>query len=222
MYKVAIFDLDGTLLNTIDDLANACNYALKRNMFEIYEVERYKTFVGDGVYKLVERALPVEKRVEAVINVVLKDFNEYYNDHMIDMTRPYDGIIEVLDNLKANGIKLAVVSNKPHDFAIEIVKKYFGDRFDVIFGHRNGFPTKPNPVSVLEVIDMFNEIKENCIYIGDSNVDIITAKNAGVESIGVLWGFRSKEELEKEGAKYIASEVNDLNNIILGNKIIKE
>lgn len=214
MIKVAIFDLDGTLLNTIEDLANACNYALEKCGFPTHEVESYKTFVGDGRYKLIERIIPQDKKEEAVVNEVLGFFDEYYGAHMIDMTKPYDGVIELLDELKSNGIKLAIVSNKPHEFAIDIAKKYFGDRVDMVFGHRQGYETKPDPVTVLEVINTFGMEKDECIYIGDSNVDIITANNAGVKSIGVLWGFRTKEELEKEGATFTVSTTKEIDDII--------
>ena len=134
---------------------------------------------------------------------------------MMDMTKPYDGIINLLDELRMKGIKLAVVSNKKHEFTMEIVKKYFGDGFDIVFGHRDNYKEKPDPSSVLEVIDKLNIIKSECIYIGDSNVDIMTAKNAGVKCIGVSWGFRGKEELAEEGANYLADNTTELKNIII-------
>ena len=215
MFKVAIFDLDGTLLNTLDDLANACNYALNKFSFPTHNVEEYKKFIGNGIYKLVERALPNNKKDKETVEKVLKTFSDYYNEHMIDMTKPYDGIVDILDELRAKGIKLAVVSNKKHEFTIEIVKKYFGDRFDIVFGHRENYKEKPDPTSVLEVIEKLNILKSECIYIGDSNVDILTAKNAGVKSVGVSWGFRDREELANEGANYLADNNIELLNIIL-------
>lgn len=215
MFKVAIFDLDGTLLNTLDDLANACNYALNKFNFPIHEVDKYKTFIGNGIYKLVERALPECKKDSGTATMVLEAFNKYYNEHMMDMTKPYDGVLDLLDKLVSEEIKLAVVSNKKHDFTIDIVKKYFGERFDIVFGHRDNYKEKPDPASVLEVIKDFNVSKEECIYIGDSNVDIITARNAGVKSIGVSWGFREKEELAREGADYLADNTVELKKIIL-------
>lgn len=215
MFKVAIFDLDGTLLNTLEDLANACNHALNKFSFPTHNIEEYKKFIGNGIYKLVERAVPNNKKDKETVDKVLKTFSDYYNEHMIDMTKPYDGIVELLDELRAKGIKLAVVSNKKHEFTIEIVKKYFGDRFDIVFGHRENYKEKPDPTSVLEVIEKLNILKSECIYIGDSNVDILTAKNAGVKSVGVSWGFRDTEELANEGANYLADNNIELLNIIL-------
>ena len=217
MFKVAIFDLDGTLLNTLDDLANACNYALNKFSFPTHEVEEYKKFIGNGIYKLVERAVPNNKKDKETVEKVLEIFSEYYNEHMIDMTKPYEGIITLLDELRVKGIKLAVVSNKKHEFTMQIVEKYFGDRFDIVFGHRESYKAKPDPVSVLEVIDKFNILKNECIYIGDSNVDIMTARNSGIECIGVSWGFRGKEELAKAGADYIADNIIELKDILMNN-----
>ncbi|MGL4772477.1 MAG: HAD family hydrolase [Clostridium sp.] len=216
MFKGVIFDLDGTLLNTIDDLANACNYALERSNFPTYEVERYKTFVGNGRTKLIEAIIPLEKKNSKTINDVLALFDEYYGKHMVDMTKPYEGIIELLEVLNEKGIKTAVVSNKPHEFAGEVVKEFLGDRIVTVFGHRQGYKAKPNPDTVLEVINDFNLDKSEILYVGDSNVDIITAKNAGVKSIGVLWGFRTEEELKAEGATFIANNIKELREIIMG------
>lgn len=218
MIKVVIFDLDGTLLDTIDDLANACNYALNKYELDTYEVEKYKVFVGNGAYKLVKRALTHTHDNSEKFEKVFTAFKEYYNEHMIDMTKPYDGIIELLDEFKSKGLKLAVISNKPHEFTVEIVKKYFGDRFDIVFGHRKDYPTKPDPISLLEVIETFDVSKRECIYIGDSDVDMITAENAGVSSIGVLWGFRTEEELVGNGAEYIARTTDELKKIIVALK----
>ncbi|MFU7516810.1 HAD family hydrolase [Clostridium sp. HCS.1] len=217
MFKVAIFDLDGTLLNTLDDLANACNYALNKFSFPTHEVRKYKTFIGNGIYKLVERALPDDKKDKETVENVLEVFSDYYNEHMMDMTKPYDGIINLLDQLRMKGIKLGVVSNKKHEFTIEIVNKYFGDRFNIVFGHRENYKEKPDPSSVLEIIEKLDVLKSECIYIGDSNVDVITARNSGIECIGVSWGFRGKEELAKAGADYLADNIIELRDIIINN-----
>ena len=134
MYKVAIFDLDGTLLNTLKDLADACNFALRSHGFSEHQIDEYKYFLGNGVYKLVERALPMDKKDGETVDKVLTEFKKYYEKHKSDFTKPYDGIEELLIALKEIGIKTAVVSNKPHEFAVEIVERYFGKSFDIVFG----------------------------------------------------------------------------------------
>ena len=214
MIKSIIFDLDGTLLNTIEDLANACNYALTTLGYKTHEVEKYKTFVGNGIYKLVERMLPEDRRDMENIEKALKLFDTYYEKHMIDMTKPYDGIMEMLDSLINRGINIAVVSNKPHEFTTEVVKNYFGDRFKVVYGHKKNTKEKPDPWAVLEVIEEFNVNKDECLYIGDSEIDINTAKNAGVKSVGVEWGFRGKGELEAAGANYIVNKPEQILEIL--------
>ena len=192
MIKSIIFDLDGTLLDTIEDLANACNYVLTTLGYKTHEVYKYKTFVGNGRYKLVERMLPEGNKDNETIEKALKLFDEYYEEHMVDMTKPYAGIIEMLEELILKNIKIAVVSNKPHEFTTEVVKNYFGERFEIVYGHRKNTAEKPDPSSVLEVIENFKVKKEECLYIGDSEIDINTAKNAGVKSVGVEWGFRGR------------------------------
>lgn len=219
MYKAVIFDLDGTLLNTIDDLANACNYALKVCGFPIHEVEKYNHFVGDGRYKLIERILPEDSKDSSTIDKVLSLFDEYYERHMIDMTKPYNGICKMLDQLKDNDIKLAVVTNKPHEFAVDIVKNFFGEKFHITLGNRKDIPTKPNPHSVNEVIELFNIKKEQCIYVGDSNVDVQTAKNADIKCMGVAWGFRGTGELKEAGADIIVNNVQELIDVIIKGSI---
>ncbi len=222
MYKAVIFDLDGTLLNTLEDLANACNYALGKYNFPSHQAEEYKKFIGDGRLKLIERITPQDHKSQEVINNLVAFFDEYYEAHMIDMTKPYNGIIELLDYLNEKGLKLAVVSNKPHEFTTEVVRNFFGDRLHIVFGQRPGSPTKPNPAAVFEAIEGLNVTPQECIYVGDSNVDIRTAKNAGVKSAGVLWGFRTREELEAEGADFIVSTVEELKELIAPGGLICE
>ena len=216
MIKAAIFDLDGTLLNTLEDVVNACNYALKKCNFKTHSIEEYKVFVGDGRSKLIERIVPDEyKGNDEVKNNVLRLFDEYYSGHMLDMTKPYEGICEMLKSLKEKGVKLAVVSNKPDEFVGGIVKKYFGDTFEIVHGQRTNYPVKPDPTTVYEVIEYFGIKLNESIYVGDSNVDIYTAKNAKVKSIGVAWGFRGEEELREAGADYIVYDSNEIAELIL-------
>ena len=211
MIKAVIFDLDGTLLDTLEDLANACNYALKTSGFKVHNVKDYTRFVGNGRYKLIERIVPDEyKKDKKVIDKVLGLFDEYYEKHMIDMTKPYNGIMEMIEDLKEKKIKIAVVSNKPHEFAVDVVRRSFGEAFEITYGQRPNHPTKPDPKTVYEVIELLNVEKNECIYVGDSDVDVNTAKNAGVKSVGVSWGFRGEGELREAGADYIIKKPNEL------------
>lgn len=216
MYKGVIFDLDGTLLDTIEDLADACNYALNECNLKTYEVNEYKRFVGDGREKLIERIIPSGKADIDLFNRVLKMYDEYYIEHMVDKTKPFDGILELLEKLIEKKIKIAVLSNKPHEFTFEMVNNYFGERFDFVYGHREGYKTKPNPQAVLDLIKEMGISREECIYVGDSNVDIQTAKNAEIKSIGVSYGFRGEEELRNEGADFIARDTSELSRYLLG------
>ena len=210
MYKVAIFDLDGTLLNTLKDLADACNFALRSHGFSEHQIDEYKYFLGNGVYKLVERALPMDKKDGETVDKVLTEFKKYYEKHKSDFTKPYDGIEELLIALKETGIKTAVVSNKPHEFAVEIVERYFAKSFDIVFGKREGYLAKPDPTTVIETLNYFKCKKEEAVYIGDSDVDMFTGKNAGLFSIGVAWGFRGARELSAAGANKIVYTSEEL------------
>lgn len=210
MYKVAIFDLDGTLLNTLKDLADACNFALRSHGFSEHQIDEYKYFLGNGAYKLVERALPMDKKDGETVDKVLTEFKKYYEKHKSDFTKPYDGIEELLIALKETGIKTAVVSNKPHEFAVEIVERYFGKFFDIVFGKREGYLAKPDPTTVIETLNYFKCKKEEAVYIGDSDVDMFTGKNAGLFSIGVAWGFRGARELSAAGANKIVYTSEEL------------
>lgn len=217
MYKMVIFDLDGTLLNTLDDLANAGNYALSKFGFPIHDVEKYKYFVGNGIPKLIERILPNEHKKTAFVTVY-NEFNSYYTHHMNDRTKPYDGVLEMLAELKRNGIISVVVTNKAAEFAEDIVKNYFGDLIAATYGSIEVFPKKPDPYWVNKAVADFDIEKNQIIYVGDSGVDMETAKNADLLSCGVTWGFRTAEELMDNGAKFICYSCRDIMDIILNNK----
>lgn len=210
-----IFDLDGTLLNSITDLGNACNVALKQFGYPLHDEQAYKKFVGNGIYKLVERSLPKEARNQENVLKVKAIFDAYYKAHSLDETRPYPGIELLLMKLKEKGIHCGVVTNKAHEYAVELTQKFFAATIEKTLGQREGIPTKPHPQGVQEMMAYFQVEPSECLYIGDSNVDIQTAKAAGVTSIGVLWGFREAKELENEGANYLAENVKDLEKIIL-------
>ncbi|WP_054738530.1 HAD family hydrolase [Cellulosilyticum ruminicola] len=215
MYQLAIFDLDGTLLDTIQDLCNACNHALAYFGYKTHDIEACKYFVGSGIYKLIERALPEEVRDEANVLKVKAVFDAYYAAHSEEYTKPYDGILEMLESLNAKGVKCAVLTNKAQVYAQELVDRQFKGLVEEVIGQREGIPSKPNPVGIYELLNTLNVAKENCIYIGDSDIDMYTAANAQVTSVGVLWGFRTKEELISADAKYLAKSPVELEVLIL-------
>ena len=204
-YKLAIFDLDGTLLNTIRDLADSVNYALEKNGFPQRTLEEVTKFVGNGIRKLVVRAVP-KGTDEHMTDVVFEDFKEYYGKHCADKTEKYPGIDYVLDSLHKERCRTAVISNKA-DYAVKILcDDFFPGKFDAVYGEREsmGIKKKPDPQAVLAVLDEFKTDRKDAVYIGDSEVDIATAKNAGVDGIIVSWGFREKEILIQNGHRRIA------------------
>lgn len=206
MFKLCVFDLDGTLINSIADLGVSTNWALNKYGFPTYEIDKYRYMVGDGVPVLIKRALK-DAYSESAFAKVLESFNFYYNGHFADNTRPYDGIEKMLNALLSAGIKIAVLSNKPDNFVKLIIEKLFPQTsFDFVMGKTDSFPKKPEPDALLHIIEHMGVQKAETLYIGDSNVDIHTAKNAGVKSAGVLWGFRDREELETAGADIIAAD----------------
>lgn len=214
-YKLAVFDLDGTILNTLDDLAVSLNYALKSSGFPERSIDEVRNFVGNGIRKLIERGVPPGTDVSAA-DRVHRDFTMHYKEHCADRTRPYDGITGLLGRLRMSGCLTAVVSNKADYGVRELCARYFPGMFDYAVGEREGIRKKPAPDSVNEVLKRLGISKEEAVYIGDSDVDIETAKNAGMDCIGVEWGFRGREFLEAHGAKVIVAKTEDIEKIILG------
>lgn len=204
MKKLVIFDLDGTLLNTIDDLGNAANYALEQCGFPTHPLEAYPRFVGNGVRKLIERVLPESARTPDQIDRLLKKFFEYYGDHMTDLTKPYPGIAELLRQLTDKGIKVAVASNKYQEATSKIISHFFPEiPWVAVVGQKEGVPVKPDPSVVFEILAEAQVPKADVLYVGDSGVDMETARRACVESVGVSWGFRSITELREHYADHI-------------------
>lgn len=204
-YKLVIFDMDGTILNTLEDLADSINYALRENGFAERTMDEVRKFVGNGIGKLVERAVP-EKAGQAEKERVYDSFTAYYKVHCADKTRPYDGIEELLKSLREAGCMTAVVSNKA-DYGVQaLCADYFPGLFDVAVGERPGICRKPSPDSVNEVLARLHVSSGEAVYIGDSDVDVETAKNAGLPCIAVEWGFRDKDFLLAHGADVIVSE----------------
>ena len=215
-YRLAIFDLDGTVLDTLDDLFDAANAALFMGGYQTRTKEEICSFVGDGIKMLIERALP--KGVgEGELARVLKLFTDYYAAHCADKTKPYLGICEMLGDLRAKGVKTAVLSNKA-DFATQaLAKTYFAGLFDAVAGEREreGVPKKPAPDGVHLLLRACDVDAADAVYIGDSDVDVKTAANAGLDAILVSWGFRSREQLLANGAKVIADTPKELQALIL-------
>lgn len=198
MIKLIIFDLDGTLLDTLEDIANACNHALKQCGHPTRELKEYNMLVGRGIDNLFRGALPAEYRNEEMVREMRSYFIPYYNGHKCDFTKPYPGIVETLESLACKGVKFAVASNKYQEGTEQLVRKYF-DMFDFIkiLGQREGKPIKPDPQIVLEAMEGMEDIRpDEVLYCGDSDVDMQTGINAGVRTVGVTWGFRTREELE--------------------------
>lgn len=213
MYRCAIFDLDGTVLNTLDGLADAGNYALSQMKLPTHPTESYRYFVGNGIPKLIERMLPKDAG-EAAFSDAYEKFCSYYNVHMNDKTVPYPGIPELLRSLKEKGIKLALVSNKAHEFAAEMIERYFPKTFDAVFGSVEGFPKKPDPYWVLRALETLAVKPDETFYVGDSGVDMQTARRAGLTACGVLWGFRDCGELEESGANLTCGDPEKLFSMI--------
>lgn len=203
-YQLAIFDLDGTLLNTLEDLADSVNYIMKQFGYPERTLTEVRSFVGNGIRKLIERSAPEDATSEE-IDRMFEEFKVYYGEHCADKTKPYEGIRELLDDMQKQGIKLAVVSNKA-DYAVKtLCEQYFPGIFDEAVGERTGIARKPAPDTVNEVLKMLQTEKSKAVYIGDSEVDVQTARNAELDCIAVDWGFRDAEVLKAAGAEKIAS-----------------
>ena len=197
MIKLVIFDLDGTLIDTMEDIANACNYALEQCGCPVRRLDEYNMLVGRGIDNLFRGALPEDLKNEAMVAQMRSFFVPYYNEHKCDYTRPYNGIIELLDRLSADGLQFAVASNKYQEGTEQLVEKFFGKYgFVKILGQRDGKPIKPDPEIVREAMEGVPGITlDEVLYCGDSDVDMQTGIGAGVKTVGVTWGFRTREEL---------------------------
>lgn len=215
MYKYVIFDLDGTLLNTIDDLADAGNWVCRKHGWPTHTVEEFKYFVGNGMAKLAGRFAPEDWRTPEGIAAILEEFMPYYNAHKEDKTAPYPGIQALLERLKGAGITMGVLSNKAHSLVPAMLEGYFPGVFGYTQGAVDGLPTKPDPTLLHRLMKVMGADRGNTLFVGDSNVDIRTANNGGLTSCGVLWGFRSQDELEKEGAGHLAATPKELEDLIL-------
>ena len=214
--QLIIFDLDGTLLNTIGDLAVGCDHMLTLRGLPTHSYEEYCTFVGNGIMRLVERALPEELRTEEYVKAARRDFVEFYIDNIDNHTVPYEGMVDLVEQLQTKGAKLAVASNKFQAGTEKLIRKFFPTiEWVEICGNREGVPLKPDTALVDMIIEKAGVERKNCTMVGDSAVDIQTARNAAIRSVGVSWGFRSREELEQAGADHIADTVEELTTLLL-------
>ena len=210
MYKIAVFDMDGTILDTIEDLRAAANHALAALDFPTLNIDEFRPCIGSGLAMLLRRCLPKEHRTDENIERLGGHYRPYYAAHSADLTTIYDGITEAIMAMRDAGMKTAVLSNKPHEFTAELAEKYFPGLFDAAYGQREDVPRKPDPAALNMLLEEFGLSKDDCIYIGDSDVDMQTAKNAGVKSIGVLWGYCPREEIEAVGALAIIDKAEEL------------
>jgi phosphoglycolate phosphatase len=216
-FKAVLFDLDGTLLNTIEDLTEAMNEVLRQSGWPEHDAERFKYYVGRGVQDIVTKALPPERRDEATIEAMVRAYNEAYSRRYSRKTRPYDGVGELLSAFAKAGMPMAVLSNKPDEFTRRIVAELLpGQRFEVVWGTRPGVPHKPDPTSALEIADRFRVRPAEVLYLGDSEVDMETASRAGMYAVGVLWGFRTADELIGSGARMLVKSPADLLDWLAG------
>lgn len=216
MKRLVIFDLDGTLLNTIADLANSTNHALNQLGYPTHEPEEYNFMVGNGINKLFERALPEGEKTEENVLRVRREFIPYYDQHNADESRPYPGIPELLERLQAKGIQLAVASNKYQAATEKLIAHYFPNiKFIAVFGQRDGVNVKPDPTIVEDILRISGTPKDEVLYVGDSGVDMQTARNAGVTACGVTWGFRPLAELESFNPRYIIEVPQLISDLII-------
>lgn len=208
-FETYVFDLDGTLLETLKDLAASTNFALRQYDMPEHSIEDVRMFVGNGVKKLMERAIP-NGLDNPKFEEVYATFRQHYLNHNLDTTKPYDGIPELLRELKGRGKKLAIVSNKLYAATQDLARHFFPDTIEVAIGERENIKKKPAPDTVVEALRQLGVSKEGAVYIGDSDVDIMTARNSGLPCASVLWGFRDKEFLLEHGATFFAEKPEDL------------
>jgi len=214
-YSAVIFDLDGTLLDTLADIAESGNRVLGSHGLRTFEVDDYRQWVGQGLRRLLERVIPPGDEQEPLIETCIREFREVYSREWNVRTRPYPGVLELLGLLTSRGVRMAVLSNKPHEFARRCVEHYFADTpFEAVLGEGNGIPPKPDPTGARRIIDRIGLAPEEFVYLGDTPTDMTTAVAAGVLPVGVTWGFRPREELQSAGAMHLIERPGELVGVL--------
>lgn len=214
-YEAVVFDLDGTLIDSAADLGNAVNRTLVSHGFPSHEIAKYRDFIGDGAETMVRRALPEDRREHKTVQQCLSEFLEDYHENFDVDTVLYDGIADLLDMLSSKSVKLSILTNKPYEIAIKFLDSLLAHwNFDIVVGQKDGLPKKPDPAGAFFVCERLTIANEKIVYLGDSGIDMKTAVSAGMLPVGVLWGFRSKDELIKNGAKYLIKEPLEISNLV--------
>lgn len=214
-FKGVVFDLDGTLVNSLEDLADSMNEVLSRYHYPVHEVPAYKLFIGNGMRNLVRVTLPEAERNEQTIAECYSQLTEIYNKNCLNKTKPYEGIVDLLNELKQRNLKLSVFSNKADEFVKTIIQTLLPEYFDEVAGLTTEAHRKPNPFGALKISKKFDIRPENMLYLGDTSTDMQTANNAGMYAVGVTWGFRTRKELLDNGAKFILDKPMDLMKVFL-------
>ena len=214
MIKAVLFDLDGTLANSLTDLATSTNYAIGQFGFEPRDKESFKYFAGDGMPKMIERALPENHNDNETVSKIMPVFLDYYGKHFCDHTKPYPGIEDLIDKLIARNIYVAVVTNKEQKMAEKVTEKLYGNRFSLIIGKKPGIPPKPDPTVAFMAMEKLCVKPHECMFVGDSRMDVETGANSGAFPVGVLWGFRKYDELIAGGAERVIATPKELLAII--------
>jgi phosphoglycolate phosphatase len=213
-FKGIIFDLDGTLVDSIEDIADSMNFVLSNYNFPEHNINEYKYLVGKGIRNLVINSLPEHERKQQTIDACYEMMTEKYNLNCLNKTNPYKGIVELLEQLKNRKIVMSVFSNKNDDFTKKVVNELIPGYFEIVEGIKNEELKKPNPFIAIQIAEKLNIFPEEMIYVGDTNTDMQTANNAGMFAVGALWGFRTKQELIDSGAKFIAQKPEDILKLI--------